>query len=140
MNGRHLRVVAAFVTLVAAGALTVAALGAPPESQQPTEVLKWNSIAMSTLLAATPPAVGGVPPGGGGVPPAASVHLGMTQGAVYDAVNATEPKHYRPYLLKRRFSARASGRCGGDRGLRGPLKHRARCPAGDRVPQPPDPA
>jgi hypothetical protein len=32
----------------------------------------------------------------------------MTQGAVYDAVNATEPKHYRPYLLKRRFSARAS--------------------------------
>ncbi|MGH3084347.1 MAG: hypothetical protein ACRDNP_09870 [Gaiellaceae bacterium] len=32
----------------------------------------------------------------------------MTQGAVYDAVNAIEPKHYRPYLLKRRFGARAS--------------------------------
>ena len=108
MNGRHMRVVSAFVTLAAAGALTVAAVGAPPEPQQPTEVLKWNSIAMSTLLAAPAPAVGGVPPGGGGVPPAASIHLGMTQGAVYDAVNATEPKHYRPYLLKRRFSARAS--------------------------------
>jgi hypothetical protein len=34
--------------------------------------------------------------------------MGMVQGAVYDAVNATEPKHHRPYLLKRRFSARAS--------------------------------
>jgi hypothetical protein len=32
----------------------------------------------------------------------------MNQGAVYDAVNAIEPKHHRPYLLKRRFSARAS--------------------------------
>jgi hypothetical protein len=32
----------------------------------------------------------------------------MTQGAVYDAVNAIEPKHYRPYLLKRRFGATAS--------------------------------
>jgi len=32
----------------------------------------------------------------------------MVQGAVYDAVNATEPKHFRPYLLARRFSARAS--------------------------------
>ena len=33
----------------------------------------------------------------------------MVQGAVYDAVNAITPKHHRPYLLKRRFSARASG-------------------------------
>jgi hypothetical protein len=32
----------------------------------------------------------------------------MTQGAVYDAVNATESKHYRPYLLKRRFGSKAS--------------------------------
>jgi hypothetical protein len=34
--------------------------------------------------------------------------MGMTQGAVYDAVNATEPKHFRPYLLNRRVGARAS--------------------------------
>jgi hypothetical protein len=32
----------------------------------------------------------------------------MTLGAVYDAVNATSPKHYRPYLLQRRFGANAS--------------------------------
>ena len=30
----------------------------------------------------------------------------MTQGAVYDAINAITPKHHRPYLLNRRFSAR----------------------------------
>ena len=32
----------------------------------------------------------------------------MVEGAVYDAVNAITPKHYRPYLLTRRFSAAAS--------------------------------
>ena len=32
----------------------------------------------------------------------------MVQGAVYDAVNATTPKYYRPYLLNRRFAATAS--------------------------------
>jgi hypothetical protein len=32
----------------------------------------------------------------------------MTQGAVYDALNAIEPKHNRPYLLKRRFGATSS--------------------------------
>jgi hypothetical protein len=36
--------------------------------------------------------------------------MGMTQGAVYDAVNAITPKHYRPYLLTRRFGATASGK------------------------------
>ena len=95
----------ALVMLALAGAVAVVALGAPPERQQPTEVLKWNRIAMSTLLVAP---TGAMPPAAGGAPPAAQIHLGMTQGAVYDAVNATEPKHYRPYLLKRRFSARAS--------------------------------
>ena len=61
---------------------------------------EWNAIAVNTLIAIPGPA--------GGAPPAAQVHMGMVQGAVYDAVNATEPKHYRPYLLDRRFSARAS--------------------------------
>jgi hypothetical protein len=105
MNGKHRRALAALVTLAAAGVLAVVALGVPPGPQQPTEVLKWNQIAMSTLLVAP---TGTMPPAAGGAPPAAQIHLGMTQGAVYDAVNATESKHYRPYLLKRRFSARAS--------------------------------
>jgi hypothetical protein len=60
---------------------------------------------MSTLLQ---PPMGTLPPAAGGAPSAAQIHLGMTQGAVYDAVNAIEPKHYRPYLLKRRFAATAS--------------------------------
>jgi hypothetical protein len=33
--------------------------------------------------------------------------MGMVQGAVYDAVNAIEPRR-RPYLLERRFDPRAS--------------------------------
>jgi hypothetical protein len=61
---------------------------------------EWNLIAVNTLIAIPGPA--------GGAPPAAQVHMGMVQGAVYDAVNATEPMHHRPYLLNRRFSARAS--------------------------------
>ena len=63
-------------------------------------VRAWNTIAVNTLIA--------LPGNAGGAPPAAQVHVGMVQGAVYDAVNATEPKHYRPYLLDSRFSARAS--------------------------------
>src|SRR5689334_14696521 len=34
--------------------------------------------------------------------------MGMVAGTVYDAVNAITPKHFRPYLLTRRFSAAAS--------------------------------
>jgi hypothetical protein len=98
----------AWLALVGVAALAlisvVVALAAAPQPQSPTEVLKWNRIALSTLL--VPPV--GTMPAGAGAPPAASIHIGMTQGAVYDAVNAIEPKHYRPYLLKRRFSARAS--------------------------------
>jgi hypothetical protein len=105
MDRRHRRAFAAAVALAAAGALTVVAFAAPPPTQPPTEVLKWNRIAMSTLLQ---PPMGTLPPPAGGAPAAAQIHLGMTQGAVYDAVNAIEPKHYRPYLLKRRFAATAS--------------------------------
>ena len=63
-------------------------------------VTEWNLIAVSTLM--------GLPGPAGGAPPSAQIHVGMVQGAVYDAVNATTPKHYRPYLLDRRFSAKAS--------------------------------
>jgi hypothetical protein len=105
MDRRHRRAVGAVVALAAAGALTVVAFAAPPAATKPTEVLKWNRIAVSTLLQ---PPLGTLPPPAGGAPSAAQLHLGMTQGAVYDAVNAIEPKHYRPYLLKRRFAATAS--------------------------------
>ena len=61
---------------------------------------EWNAIAAATLLALPLPA--------GGAPPALQIEMGMTQGAVYDAINAITPKHHRPYLLKRRFAATAS--------------------------------
>jgi hypothetical protein len=63
-------------------------------------VRAWNEIAVNTLIALPGPA--------GGAPPAAAIHVGMVQGAVFDAVNAIEHRHFRPYLLERRFSPRAS--------------------------------
>jgi hypothetical protein len=90
-------------TLAVSAALIAAlpAAGAkPPAAADPTVVTAWNAIAASTLAAFPGPA--------GGAPPALQIHMGMTQGAVYDALNAIEPKHHRPYLLNRRFSANAS--------------------------------
>jgi hypothetical protein len=63
-------------------------------------VRAWNEIAVNTLI--------GLPGPAGGTPPAGQVHMAMVQGAVFDAVNAIGREHYRPYLLKKRFSARAS--------------------------------
>src|SRR5213080_4353806 len=79
-------------------ALALVALAGPVA--QATEVTNWNQIATNTLVAFPGPA--------GGAPSALQVNMGMTQGAVYDAINAITPKHHRPYLLKRRFSASAS--------------------------------
>jgi hypothetical protein len=86
-------------------AVALAALAAPAANAEvtaagPTAVTDWNRIATSTLVVIPGPA--------GGAPPALQINLAMVQGAVYDAVNATTPKHHRPYLLKRRFSAAAS--------------------------------
>jgi hypothetical protein len=83
----------------AALAVVAVALLAPAAAQA-NEVTHWNRIAMSTLVAFPGPA--------GGAPPALQINMGMTQGAVYDALNATEPRHHRPYLLHRRFGATAS--------------------------------
>jgi hypothetical protein len=63
-------------------------------------VRAWNEIAVNTLIALPGPA--------GGAPPGAAVHVAMVQGAVFDAVNAIGHRHYRPYLLKKRFSWWAS--------------------------------
>jgi hypothetical protein len=88
--------IAAVIVLVG----TLSANPAPARAVPFNIVTEWNQIAVSTLVALPGPA--------GGAPPSAQIHVGMVQGAVYDAVNATTPKHYRPYLLHRRFSARAS--------------------------------
>jgi hypothetical protein len=75
------------------------ALGAPVAAHA-SAVTDWNRIATDTLVAMPGPA--------GGAPPALQINIAMTQGAVYDAVNAITPKHWRPYLLNRRFGATSS--------------------------------
>ena len=95
---RYLIGFAMAVSLVA----TVTAAAAPsakPEGNADS-VYAWNLTAVNTL--------NGLPPVAGGAAPAAQVSMGMVEGAVYDAVNAITPKHFRPYLLTRRFSAAAS--------------------------------
>ncbi len=90
---------------LAIGAL-VGALGvvgtsaAPPVRADATAVIHWNEVAVNTLAA--------IPGPNGGAPPALQINMGMVEGAVYDAVNAIGPKQHRPYLLKRRFGAKAS--------------------------------
>jgi hypothetical protein len=93
---------APFLLVMVAALLPIAVPDAEarPKATGPDAVITWNAIATSTLVQ--------VPPAASGAPPALQINMGMTQGAVYDAVNAITPKHYRPYLLKRRFSARAS--------------------------------
>jgi hypothetical protein len=90
------RLVVTALLVAVVGALSASARGQPAGNA----VTEWNLIATSTLAAMPGPA--------GGAGPAIQINLGMTHGAVYDAVNAISPKHHRPYLLKRRFSARAS--------------------------------
>ena len=90
-----LAAVAALVAFASPGA------NAKLSPRGPNEATHWNGIATTTLVAFPAPA--------GGAAPSLQINLGMVQGAVYDAVNAITPKHHRPYLLKRRFSASASG-------------------------------
>ena len=89
--------------LLLAGSLTASARGGTadhPDTTSAHTLSTWNEIAVTTLV--------GLPPTAGGAPSAAPIHVAMVQGAVYDAVNAIGRRHYRPYLLKKRFSARAS--------------------------------
>ncbi len=90
-----------WVVAVFALAFAIPAPNAQVSAAGPNAATHWNAIATSTLVA--------FPPAAGGAAPAVQINLGMVQGAVYDAVNAITPKHHRPYLLKRRFSAKASG-------------------------------
>ena len=89
----------ALASLVALAAPTPIAVVHVARAAQPNEVTNWNRIAADTLVAFPPPA--------GGAAPALQINMGMTQGAVYDAVNSIEPRH-RPYLLTTRFDPTAS--------------------------------
>ena len=83
------------------GALGVVSTSAArPVRADATAVNHWNEVAVNTLAA--------IPGPSGGAPPALQINVGMVEGAVYDAVNAIGPKQHRPYLLKRRFGAKAS--------------------------------
>jgi hypothetical protein len=82
-------------------ALSALVVLAAPAAAQANTVTNWNQIAVETLMA--------VAPASGGSPPASQINMAMTQGAVYDAVNAIEGRH-RPYLLTTRFGSRASKR------------------------------
>jgi hypothetical protein len=91
MKSIRVSVATAVTLVVVLGGLTAPASGQAAGNA----VTEWNLIAASTLTTLPGPA--------GGAPPASQIHMGMTQGAVYDAVNAIGPIHHRPYLLKRRF-------------------------------------
>ena len=95
---RRLPALLAFVSILALVAATPTS--AAPVGTATNPVTDWNLTAVNTLTTLPGPA--------GGAPPASQISMGMVQGAVYDAVNAITPKHYRPYLLKRRFAATAS--------------------------------
>ncbi|MDQ3810903.1 MAG: vanadium-dependent haloperoxidase, partial [Chloroflexota bacterium] len=97
IKSRPSRIAATVVSLVLALSGVSAAAHAQSAGNAVTE---WNLIAMNTLVPFPPPA--------GGAPPAIQVHMGMVQGAVYDAVNATEPRRRQPYLLDERFAPTAS--------------------------------
>ena len=91
-----------FVSLVSVIALAgLAGVVAPaaPAAAAVNEVTNWNRIATSTLVQ--------FPGLAGGAPPALQINMGMVQGAVYDAVNAIEPRH-EPYLLQTTFPSTAS--------------------------------
>jgi hypothetical protein len=96
MHRKTARIAVAALLVAAVAGLSASARGQPAGNA----VTEWNLIAANTLVTMPGPA--------GGAGHALQISLGMTQGAVYDAVNAIEPTHHRPYLLKRRFSARAS--------------------------------
>jgi hypothetical protein len=99
--GRRWLVILAVLAVLAVAAFGVfGASAAPPATSDATAVTQWNQIAVSTLAALPAPA--------GGAAPTSQINMGMVQGAVFDAVNAITPKHYRPYLLKRRFGNTAS--------------------------------
>ena len=97
---RSMALVALFVGALVGALGVVGTSAARPVRAHATAVIHWNEVAVNTLAA--------MPGPNGGAPPALQIHVGMVEGAVYDAVNAIGPKQHRPYLLERRFGAKAS--------------------------------
>ncbi len=97
--GRVAGVLVLSVILTASLPASAATVPRAPAVAQINEVTNWNRIATETLVAFPGPT--------GGAPPALQINMGMTQGAVYDAVNAIEPRH-QPYLLDTPFNPTAS--------------------------------
>ena len=74
---------ASLLSVIVLTGLAVIVVPAAPASAQVNEVTNWNRIATETLVLIPGPA--------SGAPPALQINMGMTQGAVYDAVNAITP-------------------------------------------------
>ncbi len=76
------------VAVLLGGAQSAAEAAAPEDA-----VLDWNLYAVQALINGST----ATPPGVGQPPPVSVLHLGMVQGAVYDAVNMIDGGH-EPYL------------------------------------------
>ncbi len=126
---RSARFAAFAAALVGFAAFSTAVVAsAAPAAAQANAVTKWNRIAASTLAA--------FPPAAGGAAPTVQINMGMTQGAVYDAVNAIDGGH-EGYLISitAREAVRFEG--GGGRGGRvpRPREHRLDGPREHPVPE-----
>ena len=94
------------ISLVAVAFVASAALGAhgtsaaPPVEADAGAVIHWNQVAASTLAA--------VPGPNGGAPPRVPDQHGHDPQRCTTRSNAIGPKRHQPYLLHRRFGAKAS--------------------------------
>ena len=95
MSTRRMRVSTGLAAMVLALSAAILGGGQPTAQAGPPQdaVLDWNLYAVQALIN-TPTAT---PPGVGQPPPVSVLHLGMVQGAVYDAVNTIDGGH-EPYL------------------------------------------
>jgi hypothetical protein len=93
-RGRNARC-RAFLIVLAVGALAIPATASAQSATSADTVREWNRHASDALInASTAPT-----PGAGQAPQVSQLHLGMVQGAVYDAVNSIDGGH-QPYLAE----------------------------------------
>ena len=95
------------ISLVVVALVASAMIGAP-QPHRPRRRSKQTPPPSSIGIKCAASTLTAVPGPNGGAPPAFQINMGITQGAVYDAVNAIGPKKHQPYLLDRRFGAKAS--------------------------------
>jgi hypothetical protein len=93
-RGRNARCRALLIVL-AVSALAIPATASAESATSADTVREWNRHALDALInAPTAPT-----PGAGQAPQVSQLHLGMVQGAVYDAVNSIDGGH-QPYLAE----------------------------------------